>query len=181
MPERYSKIGPSIWLQPWSDDARYLAFYLLTCEHRTTEGLYRLPLAYAGEDMHWPLDRVTNALAELEADEFVEYDHMARVVFICRALEWQNYKNPNMAKAGVNAVRDVPPSVLRTKWVLLVEHHAPVLFDLLREQLPEWFVNKSGLLNNPLALEQALEPTPLRNLTTVKMSSSPANFSGDAA
>ena len=44
---RYHKVSPRFWADEkvlrWNDDAKMLALYLLTCPHRTTEGLFRLP------------------------------------------------------------------------------------------------------------------------------------------
>lgn len=109
---RYYRVGPSIWDEPWTDDQRYMAVYLLTCRHRNTEGLYRLPMSYVVEDLGWTAKRVAKAFDALVECGFVMHDPDARVVFIVKAPDWQGSKNSNQITGGVRAIREVPPSRL---------------------------------------------------------------------
>ena len=116
----YNRVSPRFWPEAqaggWSDDMKMLGLYLLTCEHRTTEGLYRLPVEYMAADLSgadglgcdlagaWSAERVRQALAQLSADGFVKYDHAARVVFLPRALVYQAPENPNQRKAAIKSL-----------------------------------------------------------------------------
>ena len=57
MSRSYWRVTPAFWgdekVAGWNDDTRLLALYLLTCEHRTLEGLFRLPKGYIMADDLW--------------------------------------------------------------------------------------------------------------------------------
>jgi hypothetical protein len=65
----YATVLASFWPDTgtWSDDERICALYLLTCGHRKTEGLFRVPDLYAAHDLGWTMDRLRSAL-QLLAD-----------------------------------------------------------------------------------------------------------------
>jgi len=113
----YFRVSPRIWLEPYSDDVRMLAFYLLTCRHRELEGLYLLPLAYAADDLRWEVGRLKSAMSFLIADEFCSYDEQARVVFIHKALAYQAPGNPNQGTHCLNAIDDIPDTPLLAEFV----------------------------------------------------------------
>jgi len=138
MTDRYYKVGPAFWTDhaTWSDDERLLALYILTTPHRSTEGLFRLPVAYMMADLGWSDRRVVRALDALVADDFIEYDNQASVVLIVKALKWQQPSNPNGVKAAVRALRRVPPTVLATRFRELAERFAERLAEGLPEGIP---------------------------------------------
>ena len=131
----YYRVSPSIWhpkRSHWTDDMRLLAMYLLTSPHRNTEGLYYLPLGYIETDLGWTPDRVSHrvsdrvsdtvsdrvygrvseALSQLEAEGFVEYDHSAQVVFLPNALKYQPPVGPKQITGAIRALRDIPETYL---------------------------------------------------------------------
>ena len=66
----YSKVSPKLWRSPRyrsleSGDARLLYLYFLTCEHQSSAGCFRLPVAYAASDLGWTENRFTDARAAL--------------------------------------------------------------------------------------------------------------------
>ena len=135
----YYRVSPKFWSDPrtrqWNDDTRLLAFYLLTCPHRTTEGLFRLPLLYAQADLQWLPERLTEPLQQLVDDGFIEWDPDAEVVLIVKALSWQSCSNPNQATAAVRRLAMVPETPLKSRFRELAER-----FDeRLAERLPEGF------------------------------------------
>ncbi len=134
----YNRVEPTIWLQPWDNDVRLLAFYLLTCEHRTTEGLYRLPLGYVAEDLGWPIAKVTKRFAVLVDAGFIEHDPVAQVVLVVKALERQK-PNPNQAIAAVKKLRLLPRTDLRRRFYALAEASSPILAKEMREGFGEGF------------------------------------------
>lgn len=128
----YHRVYDRIWREPWTQDERYLAFYLLTCEHRAFEGIYRLPLAYASEDLGWPTRKVRSTLASLAGYGFAEYDHDAQVVWIVKALKLQT-PNGNQAKAAARKVYALPPTRLLEPFREASETLCPTLAEALRE------------------------------------------------
>lgn len=139
MPE-YFRIGPAIWNRPRTDDQRLMTFYMLTNRHRNTEGLYFLPHSYVAEDTGWDLERCREAINDLEAEDFLNYDHQSRVVLVTGALFWQSPENDRQAKAAVNRLLAVPETFLRGRFLQLCERHSSRLTTHLREAVPEWFI-----------------------------------------
>lgn len=128
MTPRFYRVGPAIWDQPWDDDTRLVALYLLTNPHRTTEGLYRLPLAYATADLRWKAGRVERALEVLIASDFVRYDVQAQVVWIVKALAWQSPTNPNQVKGAARVLRGLPATTLFEDFLRVCEAECPQLY-----------------------------------------------------
>lgn len=54
---KYNRISTKFWTDEkvlqWDNETRLLALYLLTCSHKTTEGLFRLPKQYICADLEW--------------------------------------------------------------------------------------------------------------------------------
>lgn len=152
---RYHKVSPKFWTtvqaEAWSEDARTLALYLLTCPHRTTEGLFRLPKAYILDDLDWTSKRLTEPFAELLARGFIDYDEQARWVLLVGALKYNAPENPNQAKAAAKRALECPEGPLTSHFRRLAERYA----QRLAEQLPEGFGKGYA---QPLALTQALTP-----------------------
>ena len=176
---RYYRVSPRFWSRAeqrqWSDDTKLLALYLLTGPHRTTEGLYRLPLQYAQADLGWLPERLTQPLKQLCADGFCDYDEHAAVVLIYGALRYQSCANPNMANAAVKRLMELPETRLAGPFQRLAER-----FDeRLHKALPERFGEPQAL---PQALAQAPSPGESRpDGRSVDGESDAADPSDDAA
>jgi hypothetical protein len=72
---------------PRGSDMTMLALYLLTNKASSLEGFYELGISAMADDLQWTPDRVSEALALLIEDDFVDYDETARIVFVVRALK----------------------------------------------------------------------------------------------
>lgn len=130
MIRRYYRVGPTIWTDhAWDEETRYAAFYVLTCEHRTVEGLFRLPISYAAHDLGWTTKRVLKAFALLEADDFIEYDYDANVCLIVSALKWQAPKTANHITAALRSLEALPATRLTMRFGQLAAVHADALAD----------------------------------------------------
>ena len=164
----YYKVGPTIWDEPWTDDARYIAFYLLTCRHRTTEGLYRLPLSYVAEDTGWELERVQAAITELIEHEFIEYDPQARVVLIVEALKWQAPSTENHIKGAVRKLEGLPKTPLQSYFLCICDTYATGLADAIRMAF-EWDAASHG---DGYSHPQALAPPQTLNSSSGDLSAS---------
>lgn len=141
---RYYRLSPKFWSDPmvigWDDDTRLLALYLLTCPHRTTEGLFRLPRLYALADLGWSTERFDEGFRRLQDDGFIEWDPAAQVVLIVKALQWQSPDNPNMVKAALRQLAMVPETPLKARFRQLAERFC----ERLAEGLPGGFGEGSG-------------------------------------
>lgn len=107
---RYNAVSNTFWdddkVRAWPEDARSLALYLLTSEHRNAEGFYRLSMATAADDLQWDVERVKAAMKDVVASGFAEYDDRARVVLVMKALKYQAPKpgRPASMQGAVSAV-----------------------------------------------------------------------------
>jgi hypothetical protein len=133
----YYPVSPRFWstarrLQ-WDDTHRTLALYLLTCEHRNLEGLYRLPLAYIAADLNWLEPRVAAAMGRLERDDFIAYDHDAQVVFVKKALKWHQPKSERQLTGAINSLRSVPETPLLQALLDAADTHSEGYANAIRE------------------------------------------------
>jgi hypothetical protein len=104
----FSKISPTLWHSERfnglaNDDARYTYLYLLTSEHQTSAGCYRLPDAYAAADLHWPVERYRKARAELLEAGLIRFDANANVLMVTR---WFRF-NPPMNEKHLKGIRHI--------------------------------------------------------------------------
>lgn len=114
----YGKVFCAIWasedFRSMSEDGRALALYLLTCQHCTAVGAFRLPDAYAAEDLQWSTERVSEGFAELSRNGFATRDDRSKWVCIAKFLEWNPIENPNQAKSAAKLVEQVPEGVAKS-------------------------------------------------------------------
>lgn len=108
----YSGFWANQDLREAGDDARLLAAYLLTSPHTNSLGAFRLPSAYACEDLGWVSERFRNGLETLSNIGFVKYDEGSKFVWICKFLVWNRPANPNIWKAIAKMAKAVPDGVV---------------------------------------------------------------------
>jgi hypothetical protein len=108
----YGKVHSAFWSSPTvaalSDDAKLLALYLMTCQHNTIAGVFRLPDGYASEDLGWGPKRVAQGFDELFENGFARRCNATKWVWICKHLIWNPPENPNQRKAVAKMASQVP-------------------------------------------------------------------------
>ncbi|UVK39920.1 hypothetical protein LHFGNBLO_001335 [Mesorhizobium sp. AR10] len=113
----YSKISPKVWRSPrfrsQSDDSRLLYVYLLTCEHQSSAGCFRLPDAYAAENLNWPVERVLAARAPLVACELVAHDPKKFEYFILRWFRHNPTTNPKHLQGVMRLISELDSDPIR--------------------------------------------------------------------
>jgi hypothetical protein len=161
---RYYRVSPKLWQEPgWDDDTRLLALYVLTCDHRTTEGLFRLPKPYILADLEWSPQRLAQPFRQLCADGFIDYDEDAKVLLIVKALKYQGPSNPNGVTAALRALEMVPATRLDSAFYGLSQRYS----QRLAEALPERFTQRFA---EPPSPTPALTPAPEPLSTGVDLS-----------
>jgi hypothetical protein len=136
---RFATVSLTFWndlkVRGWSDDGRMLALYMLTNPHRSGEGYYHLPLRLAADDLGWPDERLTAAMAELQATGFVDVDKAARLVFIVRALKYQpTIKGTPSLRGAINALERAKGSPrLFARFLAAADDYQPDLAHAIRE------------------------------------------------
>jgi hypothetical protein len=121
------------WLRAGEDRTVFLALYMLTCDHKNSEGLYYLPKDYVGADLGWEADAVGERMAHLLDKRFIEYDEDAEVVFVCNALKYHEPKSKLQLKGAISALEQVPPTPLLTSFLTAAETHAQTLAKEIRK------------------------------------------------
>jgi len=132
---RYYPVSPLYWSDPkvasWSPEATLLGLYLLTCEHRNLEGLYRLPYAYAQADLRWTEQEIVGAMADLIETDFIAYDYDAQVVLLPKALKYHTPKSDRQIQGAINALQEVPDTALWPDFLAAAHEYAPALYARL--------------------------------------------------
>lgn len=145
---KYHRVSSRFWADEktmrWDDDTRLLALYLLTCPHRTTEGLFRLPKPYIAADLGWSMERLEKPFAKLLADGFIQYDETVSVMLLPNALKYNPPENTNQAIRAARAVAELPETPLLREFQRLAEQYS----ERLAKQLAK-------LLGNPQTQTQA--------------------------
>lgn len=92
----FSKVSPNVWQSKRynslpSLEGRHLYLYLLTSEHQTSAGAYRLPDGYATFDLSWDLPLYLKARQELASADMIVFDEATSEVMITR---WFKHNPP---------------------------------------------------------------------------------------
>lgn len=136
----YWRVSPKLWTEDFgSVDARTLMLYLLTCQHRSAEGLFRLPRSYVTADLGWTPKRFVAALTELIKGGYVDYDDQHQVCLILKALKYQAPQNPNQVTYAVRALNDLPPSRLDKRFGEQAKRFSQRLWEELAQRFGERF------------------------------------------
>src|SRR5688572_24242912 len=109
----YGKVHSGFWasesVRELEADAKLLALYLLTSPHTTMLGAFRLPDAYACDDLGWTPERLRNGFGTLS--EFIKYDPKTKWVWIIKFLSFNKPENPNQWKSVAKLADQIPDSV----------------------------------------------------------------------
>lgn len=159
---RYYRVPTSFWglAREWDERTRNLGLYLQTCEHRTGEGLFRLPLAYAAEDLRWTVAVVERHMALLGRAGFIKYDSTAQVVLLPNALETQSPSAPKQIEGAIKRLKAVPPTPLLCDLYTHANTHSNALANEMRKAFPTAFETVTSTHSSPLALTHTRSPSP---------------------
>lgn len=117
----YGKIHSSFWtsetIRALSENGRTLAAYLLTSPHSNMIGCFRLPKAYACEDLKWSSETVSEGFADLSRNGFATFDEQSGWVIIQKFLKWNPFENGNVGKAAAKLF-DQTPGACKLKGIL---------------------------------------------------------------
>lgn len=108
----YGKVFSAIWesadFRSLSEDGRTLVMYLLTCQHGTIAGVFRVPDGYACEDLQWSVERVSEGFQNLKDKGFATRCEASKWVWVTKFLEWNPPENPNQRKAAAKVINSIP-------------------------------------------------------------------------
>lgn len=157
---RYSRVSGRFWTDEkssrWNDRIKLAALYILTCPHRSTEGIFKLPPQYACADLQWSMKSWNSALTFLQEEGFLKWDSRTNVVLIVNALRYQAPENPNQSESAIRRIKDLPETPLLKEFCALAIDHcyrkgatpaAQAFAQLLNQQLLERLGQQSAPLN----------------------------------
>jgi hypothetical protein len=104
----FSRIWESATFRALSEDGRTLALYLLTCQHGTIAGAFRMPDGYACEDMQWESERVRKGFENLTENGFAYRCEATKWVWIVNYLGLNPPENPNQRKSAAKVASSIP-------------------------------------------------------------------------
>jgi hypothetical protein len=150
MPAKFHPVSPSVWDQTMHDlgvDAKVVRLYLLTCNHRLSEGLFDIKIGHIVTDTGLSAEVVGLALEELEHAGLINYDASVNVVLDRTALKYSPLRN-GKSRDGVikqdaripGAVRlfeNVPDTPLKAELYRLAARYSPDLKFALGERFPD--------------------------------------------
>lgn len=155
---RHFRVSPKFWAEAkresWRDDEIILGLYILTCDHRLTEGLFRLPMPYVCSDLRWSSERLSSPFASLIERNFVSYDEAAEVVLITKALKWQAPATDKQMLGAWRQIEELPSTPLLTVFIELADTYAKGFANWIRMRL------ESDSNPQALALAPSLAPSP---------------------
>src|ERR1035437_408133 len=112
MSRDYGRVSTAFWKSPairsLNDRGKLLANYLITNPHSNMIGSYLLPDSYIADDLEWLVETVRKTLSELFEKGFAKRFADGRHIVICKFLEWNPIENPNVAKAAIKQVEQLP-------------------------------------------------------------------------
>jgi hypothetical protein len=149
MAAKYNHVSPHIWTPAFRElrnsdpDAFELYLYLLTCRHRSSEGLFIAPLGYISIDLGMALADVKAAMASLEERGYVQYDYDFEVVLDRHALD---YYEPygKQATGALNKIENLPKTPLKVDLLKVAYVNAPDFYELVIEKFPE-LLDRTGI------------------------------------
>lgn len=109
----YGKVFSSFWtsedIRGLTEDGRALALYLMTCPHGNMLGCFRIPNAYAADDLQWTFERVSEGFEELYRNGFAYRCERSFWVVIHKHLKWNKLDNENVGKAAAKLFDSITP------------------------------------------------------------------------
>lgn len=136
---KFFPVDPSVWnarVTRLGKDAVLVYLYVLSCPHRNSEGLFKLPRDYVVADLkHLGIDLsgVDGALQALEAEGLLAYDQEAEVVLDLYALYTAGCVSPSQIKGAIGKIRQVPKTLLLRELHHRATAHAEGLANALVE------------------------------------------------
>jgi hypothetical protein len=132
----FVKFWQSPKVRQWPDHQKLLGAYLLTCPHRTSEGLFWLPHGYVAQDLGWSIERVSEGYLGLIGAGFCAYHDPTETVFLLKALKYEAPAGDKQIQGAINRLADVPLSPLFSLLREAAAQHAPDFAKALESAFP---------------------------------------------
>jgi len=130
MARDFSKVSPAFWRSKKfrglpTDQARLVYVYMLTSEHQTSAGAYRLPPAYAADDLGWPVDMFKTAMDQVEDASLIVCDSETDEILITNWFKHNRPMNHKHRKGIVSTFERLESDELRELGLTNLESVSP--------------------------------------------------------
>lgn len=165
---KYRKIYPRVWsderfreLSAPKPNAQTLWFFLLTGPHTSNiPGLLCIGEAALAESLRWSMTSFRRRWKEIESAGMAEADWRERVIWVPRAIIYNEPESPNVVRSWGGLIPDIPPCALKDKaldaLLCACESIGPSFekawYEAMRKAYPK--------ANRPPSLNQKPEPEP---------------------
>lgn len=117
MTRLFSKVSPAVWrskrfLALPTSDAKLAYLFMLTNEHVTSAGAYRLKEGYAVSDLGWDIPRYREALAHLVAAKLIAHDEGTSEVYVQRWFKHNPPQNDKHAQGCQRMILELDSEVI---------------------------------------------------------------------
>lgn len=158
----YYRVSPKFWLfarrRGWTDAQTSLGLYLLTCEHRNLEGLYRLPKPYVAADLVWTAKKVEENIAVVLESGFAIYDDDAEMILIPKALKHQAPSTEKQVIGAVAQLERIPRTCLWDAFRMACQLHCPRLADAIEAKWPCDSNTRAGAISSSNSISSSSPP-----------------------
>lgn len=117
MSRDFTKVSPRVWrsrrFRTLTDDAKQLLLFLLTCDHQTSAGCFRMPDAYGAADLLWAVERMQAARSALVEAGLVVFDDRTEEYFVCGWFAYSRPMNVSHQKSIDRQVENIESDAVR--------------------------------------------------------------------
>jgi hypothetical protein len=117
MSRDFSKVSPKVWRSPrfrgLQVEQKLFYVYVLTCEHQSSAGCFRLPDAYAAADLGWNEQELEKARAALITAELLVHDPATEEYFVPRWFKHNPGTNPKHRSGIVRIISELDSDHVR--------------------------------------------------------------------
>lgn len=122
---KYRKIESRLWndakFVALSDDGKLVFLLILSHPNMTAVGAMKGSAATLSEDLGWTVQRSEKGLAEVLRKGLVERDQKARLIVLPNFFKYNHPDNPNVLKAWVGSLDQLPECNLKAKVIQRLE------------------------------------------------------------
>ncbi|RQD70885.1 MAG: hypothetical protein D5S01_10110 [Halanaerobium sp. MSAO_Bac5] len=138
---KYHRVLNNFWSHSyrnnWDKNTSLVAIYLLTNQHRNTEGIYELNKGFIVSELKMDEEVVDTCLEVLISEDFIRYDKNNFVVMITNCLKFHPINNPNHQKAALKKLEMLPNSYLLHDFLIKAARYCPTFEEFLLENFPK--------------------------------------------
>lgn len=162
-------VSPRVWrsrrFKSLSKNAQLLFLYLVTSEHQTMAGAYRLLPEYGAADLRWSIEEFSSTLEEVQTSGLVLYDHETTEVMI---EGWFKFHPPTgkMTTKGIsNSLEKIDSEELYEAGMRAFEDALQEQIEKNTQQQPTPHPNSSSAKANGVTPDKLLEQKRSARLT----------------